>query len=131
VLYFWWSMWGWGGVSPNNSVWACQEHYNHFHLHLHFTFTRRTNTRSLGTLKKALSKLWTAGSAIKKMYDQYSDTNVMRFLLHLLRIKCLHMFRALLAHLQKAQHKRHLVYCVHVMSVGCTRMHAIYKAPFV
>jgi hypothetical protein len=32
------------------------------------------------------------------------------------------MFRALLAHPHKAQHKRHLVYCVRVMSVGCTRI---------
>jgi hypothetical protein len=31
------------------------------------------------------------------------------------------MFRALLAHPQEALHKRHLVYCVSVMSVGCTR----------
>jgi hypothetical protein len=30
------------------------------------------------------------------------------------------MFRALLAHPQEALHKRHLVYCVSVMSVGCT-----------
>jgi hypothetical protein len=30
------------------------------------------------------------------------------------------MFRALLAHPQEALHKRHLVYCVRVMSVGCT-----------
>jgi hypothetical protein len=30
------------------------------------------------------------------------------------------MFRALLAHLQEALHQRHLVYCVSVMSVGCT-----------
>jgi hypothetical protein len=30
------------------------------------------------------------------------------------------MFRALLAHPQDALHKRHLVYCVCVMSVGCT-----------
>jgi hypothetical protein len=29
------------------------------------------------------------------------------------------MFRALLAHLQEALNKRHLVYCVRVMSVGC------------
>jgi hypothetical protein len=29
------------------------------------------------------------------------------------------MFRALLAHPQEALHKRHLVYCVRVMSVGC------------
>jgi hypothetical protein len=31
------------------------------------------------------------------------------------------MFRALLAHSQEALHKRHLVYCVRVMSVGGTR----------
>jgi hypothetical protein len=29
------------------------------------------------------------------------------------------MFRALLAHPQETLHKRHLVYCVRVMSVGC------------
>jgi hypothetical protein len=29
------------------------------------------------------------------------------------------MFRSLLAHLQEALHKRYLVYCVRVMSVGC------------
>jgi hypothetical protein len=32
------------------------------------------------------------------------------------------MFRVLLAHPQEALHKRHLVYCVRVMSVGCTRI---------
>jgi hypothetical protein len=32
------------------------------------------------------------------------------------------MFRVLLAHPQEALHKRHLVYCVHFMSVGCTRI---------
>jgi hypothetical protein len=31
------------------------------------------------------------------------------------------MFRALLAHPQDALHKRHLVYCVRVMTVGCTK----------
>jgi hypothetical protein len=29
------------------------------------------------------------------------------------------MFRALLAHPQEALHKRHLLYCVRIMSVGC------------
>jgi hypothetical protein len=29
------------------------------------------------------------------------------------------MFRALLAHPQEVLHKRHLVYCLHVMSVDC------------
>jgi hypothetical protein len=51
--------------------------------------------------------------------NQYSETNVMHFLFSLLRIKGLYMFRALLVHLQEALHKRHLVYCVRVMSVGC------------
>jgi hypothetical protein len=50
---------------------------------------------------------------------QYSETNVMNFLFSLLRIKGLYMFRALLAHPQEALNKRHLVYCVRVMSVGC------------
>jgi hypothetical protein len=46
----------------------------------------------------------------------------MQLLFSLLRIKGLYMFRTLLAHLQEALHKRHLVYCVRVMSVGCTRV---------
>jgi hypothetical protein len=49
---------------------------------------------------------------------QYSETNVMHFLFSLLRIKGLYMFRALLAHPQEALDKRHLVYCVRVLSVG-------------
>jgi hypothetical protein len=55
---------------------------------------------------------------------QYSKTNAMQYLFSLLRIKGLYMFRALLAYLQEALHKRHLIYCVHVMSVGCTRIGA-------
>jgi hypothetical protein len=43
----------------------------------------------------------------------------MHFSFNLLRIKGLYMFRALLAHPQEALHKRHLVYCVRIMSVGC------------
>jgi hypothetical protein len=50
---------------------------------------------------------------------QYNETNAMHFSFNLLRIKGLYMFRALLAHLQEALHKRRLVYCVRVMSVGC------------
>jgi hypothetical protein len=50
---------------------------------------------------------------------QSSETNVMNFLFNLLRTKALYMFRALLAHPQKALHKLHLVYCARVMSVGC------------
>jgi hypothetical protein len=53
---------------------------------------------------------------------QYSETKVMHFLLNLLRIKGLYMFRVLLAHPQEALKKQHLVYCVHVMSVGSTRI---------
>jgi hypothetical protein len=50
--------------------------------------------------------------------DQCSETNVMLFLLNVLRIKGLYTFRALLTHPQEVLHKRHLVYCVRVMSVG-------------
>jgi hypothetical protein len=32
------------------------------------------------------------------------------------------MFGALLAHPQEALYKQHLVYCVRVMSVGCTKI---------
>jgi hypothetical protein len=32
------------------------------------------------------------------------------------------MFRALLAHLQEALYRRHLLYFVRVMSFGCTRI---------
>jgi hypothetical protein len=53
---------------------------------------------------------------------QYNETNVMHFSFSLLRIKGLYMFRALLAHPQEFPHKRHLVYCVRDMSVGCTRI---------
>jgi hypothetical protein len=53
---------------------------------------------------------------------QYSKTSVMYFLLSLLRIKGVCMFRALLAHFQEVLHKRHLVYCKHariIPSVVC------------
>jgi hypothetical protein len=53
--------------------------------------------------------------------SQYSTTNVMHFLFSLLRIKGLYMFRALLTDLQEVRNKWHLVYCMRVMSVGCTR----------
>jgi hypothetical protein len=53
---------------------------------------------------------------------QNSETNVMHFFLNLLRIKGLYIFRALLAHPQEVLHKRHLLYCVRVVSVGCTRI---------
>jgi hypothetical protein len=50
---------------------------------------------------------------------QYNETSVMHFSFSLLRIKGLYMFRALFAHLQEVLHKRHLVYCMRIMSVGC------------
>jgi hypothetical protein len=50
---------------------------------------------------------------------QYNKTNAMHFSFILLRINGLYMFRALLAHPQKALKKQHLVYCMRVMSVGC------------
>jgi hypothetical protein len=37
------------------------------------------------------------------------------------------MFRALLAHPQEVIHKRHLVYYVHVMSVGYTRISVVFS----
>jgi hypothetical protein len=43
----------------------------------------------------------------------------MHFSFNLLRIKGLYMFRSLLAHPQEPLHKRHLVYCMLIMSVGC------------
>jgi hypothetical protein len=43
----------------------------------------------------------------------------MHFLFSLFRIKGLYMFRTLLSHPQEVLNKQHLVYCVHVMSVGC------------
>jgi hypothetical protein len=55
-----------------------------------------------------------------KILHQHSETNVMNFLFSLLRIKGLYMFQALLAHPQEALQKQHLVYCVRLMSVGCT-----------
>jgi hypothetical protein len=42
------------------------------------------------------------------------------FLFNLLRIKGLYMFQALLAHPQEVPHKQHLVYCMRIMSAGCT-----------
>jgi hypothetical protein len=54
----------------------------------------------------------------KQMLErQYSETNVMHFLSSLLRIKGLYMFRELLAHPQEVLNKRHLVYCLLIMSV--------------
>jgi hypothetical protein len=59
----------------------------------------------------------------------YSETNLIHFLFSLLRIKGLYVFRALLAHPQEALHKRHLVYCVRVMSVGYTRIGVFHSNP--
>jgi hypothetical protein len=53
---------------------------------------------------------------------QYSETNVMHFLFSLFRINSVYMFWALLADPQEVLHKWHLVYCMRVMSVECTRI---------
>jgi hypothetical protein len=50
---------------------------------------------------------------------QYNETNVMHFSFNLLIIKGPYIFRALLTHPPEVLHKRHLVYYVRVMSVGC------------
>jgi hypothetical protein len=50
---------------------------------------------------------------------QYNETNMMHFSFMLLRIKGLYMFQALLVHPQEVLHKRHFVYCLHIMSVVC------------
>jgi hypothetical protein len=71
---------------------------------------------SLFTVNKLL------GVQEEKHYIQYNVTNIKQFLMNWLRIKGIYMFRALLAHPQKALYKRHLVYCMRVMSVGCTRV---------
>jgi hypothetical protein len=63
-----------------------------------------------------------AAVGAKRHTRQCSKTNVMRFLFNLLKIKSLYMFRALLAHLQEALHNGHWVYCVRVMSVGCSQL---------
>jgi hypothetical protein len=70
-----------------------------------------------------------------RSWDQYSETDVMHFTFSLLRIRGLYMFRTLLAHPQDSLHKRHLVQCVRVRSVGCTtpgaanwhNTHALYQ----
>jgi hypothetical protein len=74
------------------------------------------------TTKKIPSVQIKSQNYVADFFYQYSETNVMHFLFNLLRIKGLYMFRALLAHPQEALHKPNLVYCVRVMSVGCTRI---------
>jgi hypothetical protein len=46
----------------------------------------------------------------------------MHFLFNFSRIKGLYLFRELLAHPQEVLYKSHSVYCVRIMSVGCTRI---------
>jgi hypothetical protein len=54
------------------------------------------------------------------LLHQYNETNVVHFSFNLLRIKSLYVFRALLAHLQEALHKCHLVYCVRMCDCSFT-----------
>jgi hypothetical protein len=55
----------------------------------------------------------------EKFRNMIYNISIVHFLFNLLRIKGLCMFRALLTYPQEARHKQHL-YCVRVMSVGCT-----------
>jgi flagellar assembly factor FliW len=63
--------------------------------------------------------------------NQYNEINVMQFLFNLLRIKGPYMFRALLAQHQEALHKRHLVYCLRIMSVGCGTVAVSLQRPLI
>jgi hypothetical protein len=88
-----------------------------------FTITFRRTTLGRNPLDEGLALLKLSAYTMFcwpciRVY-QYNETNMMHFSFNLLRIKGLYMFRALLGHLQEALHKRHLVYCVRVMSVGC------------
>jgi hypothetical protein len=90
-------------------------------------FGNAHNTERICRNRKKNTFKWLIGREVMELItlavvlylDQDSETNVMHFLLNLLRIQGLYMFRALLAHLQEAPHKQQLVYCVRVMSVGC------------
>jgi hypothetical protein len=57
-------------------------------------------------------------TSVRTFKYQYTETNVMHFIFSLLSINGLYMFRALLALPQEVLHKRHLVYCMVVISVG-------------
>jgi hypothetical protein len=50
---------------------------------------------------------------------QYNGTNVMHFFIQFSENQGPLHFLGLLAHPQEALHKRNLVYCVRIMSVGC------------
>jgi hypothetical protein len=76
-------------------------------------------TSHWGPVEEEASGVEYEDSTVLNFVYQYSETNVMHFLFNLLRIQGLYLFRTLLAHSQEALHKRHLVYCVRVMSVGC------------
>jgi hypothetical protein len=73
--------------------------------------------------KKVCTTFFVLLTCIIRVVYQYIETNVMHFLFNLLTIKGLYMFWALLAHPQEVLHKRHLVYCVRVMSVGARNMY--------
>jgi hypothetical protein len=81
--------------------------------------------RRTATLVLSLKRyLWLIKTQTYRNCNQYTETEVMNILLNLLRIKGLYIFRALLAHPQEALNKRHLVYYMSVMSVGCTTIGA-------
>jgi hypothetical protein len=98
-----------------------------FPSYSHFLPTRWLPSATVPLLKAEMyHQLLLCGARVTVQHHshshQYSETNMMQFLCNLLRIKGLYMFRTLLAHPQEALHKRQLVYCLRVMSVGCTRI---------
>jgi hypothetical protein len=105
--------------------WSLRLLVNVIHLQLHnsyfFMFLKHTAWWWLTCTAEMFSYL-----KFTKM-NQYSETNMMHFLFNSVRIKGLYMFQALLAHPQEAPNKRHLVYCVRVMSVDCTRIEVFNK----
>jgi hypothetical protein len=88
-----------------------------------FMIYTQSDPREVGNnyMEQACLRIQYVISFSSNSLHQYSKTSVMHFLFSSLRIRGLCMFRALLAHLQEAIHKRHLVYCWRVMLVGCTR----------
>jgi hypothetical protein len=78
-----------------------------------------------GTAETQLQSFSSLNTISLLLVDLHRDISVLQgqqdatFVISLLRINSLEMFRALLAHLQEALHKQQLVFCVCVMSAGC------------
>jgi hypothetical protein len=102
-------------VATSYIIWLI---WSMFPLHLHLPFSIKTPPPPLAWPKKPKKWLTSQYPSLFMfcwpciIVHQYSETNVMHFLFNLLRTEGLYMFRALLAHPQKALHKHHLVYCM-------------------